>query len=115
MLGLTYGLAQLHCRVVPSNRQLNNAEFNQKVLPSAILNCYIMSSASPFKRLCSNAAGSLFINIRDEGVQGEAENLNMFVEMWLGVSRTHYLREVTAISKGDLLFQKCLAVFSVTD
>lgn len=52
---------------------------------------------------------------RDEGVEAESGNLNVFVKMWLGVSRTHYLREVTALSKGDVLFQKCLTVFSVTD
>lgn len=115
MLCLTYGLAQLHCRAVPSNRQLSNAEFNHKVLPSPILNCFVMYSASLFKRLCSNAAGSLFTYRRDEGVEAESGNLNVFVKMWLGVSRTHYLREVTALSKGDVLFQKCLTVFSVTD
>lgn len=48
-------------------------------------------------------------------MEGDAENLNTFAKTWLGVSRPHYLREVTALSKGDLLFQKCLAVFSVTD
>lgn len=71
-----------------------------------------MYCASLFERLCSNATGSLFINIRVEGVEGEAENLNTFVKMWLGISRTHYLREVTVLSKGDL-FQKYIGVFSV--
>lgn len=100
ILCVTYGLAQLHCRIVPSNRLLNSAGFNQKVLPSAIPNCFLMCCAPLFKRLFSNATGSLFINIRDEGVEGEAENLNSFAKAWLGVSRTHYLREVTALSKG---------------
>lgn len=48
-------------------------------------------------------------------MEGEAENLNTFAKTWLGASRTHYLREVSALSDGDLLFHKCLAVFSVTD
>lgn len=113
MLDLWAGTAD--CRDVPSNRLLNKAEFNQKVLPPAILNCFVKHCASLFEMLCSNATGSLFINIRDEGVEEEAENLNTFAKTWLGVSGIHYLREVTALSKGDLLFQKCLAVFSVTD
>lgn len=81
---------------------LNNVEFSQKVLPSAILICFVMYYASLFKRLFSNATDSLFINIRDEGVEGKAENLNTFAKTRLGVSKAHYLREVTVLSKGDL-------------